>query len=260
MIEAATDVIIARARDHETWAPVVVLSIAAHVALVATVVLMPSRDVSTAPKTVMSISLGGAPGPRAGGMTPMGGRAVQEVAPEAARPRAQTPPAIKAPSMTLPSKNARVRPRAQAETRPEVASREAAGRKLTTGDEVREGSARADTGARGQGFGLTGGGGTGAGAYLDVGDFCCPEYLETVVQTIQRNWVAKQGFAGQTLMKFTIDRTGTLTDVLVEHPSGFVALDLAAQRALVSTQRVPPLPSLFPSPNLTVHLRFEYQR
>ena len=123
-----------------------------------------------------------------------------------------------------------------------------------------EGSAKADTGARGQGFGLSGGGGAGAGAYLDVGDFCCPEYLETVVQTIQRNWNPKQNMVGQTLMKFTIDRSGQLTNVQIERPSGFVALDLAAQRALLLTQRVPPLPSPFPNQNLTVHLRFEYQR
>ena len=33
------------------------------------------------PKTVMTISLAGAPGPRTGGMTQMGGRTVQEVSP-----------------------------------------------------------------------------------------------------------------------------------------------------------------------------------
>ena len=256
MIESATDVIVARARDHEGWIPVLVMSIAVHAAVVGAAVFMPSLHVaSDAPKTVMTISLGGAPGPRAGGMTPMGGQPVQQVAP-AAKPQAATQPAQKAPAMTLPARNARVRELA----RVRVSAREASGRVPTTGDEVQEGSTRADTGARGQGFGLTGGGGTGAGAYLDVGDFCCPEYLETVVQTIQRNWLSKQSLTGQVLMKFTIGRNGALTDVQVERPSGFVELDLAAQRALVSTQRVPPLPAPFPNPNLTVHLRFEYQR
>ncbi len=258
MVEAATEVIIARAQGQESWGPVVVSSIALHVVLIAAIAFMPERDYSAdAPRTVMSISLGGSPGPRAGGMTPMGGRAVQEAAPPAAKPRAEAPPAAKTPDMTLPSKDARVRK----STRPQVESKESSGRTPTTGDEVREGNTRADTGARGQGFGLTGGGGgAGAGAYLDVGDFCCPEYLETVVQAIQRNWNQQQRIVGQTLMKFTIQRNGMLSDVQIERPSGFVALDMAAQRALLQTQRVPPLPAGFPNSHLTVHLRFEYQR
>jgi TonB family protein len=125
---------------------------------------------------------------------------------------------------------------------------------------VREGSARAETGARGQGFGLTTGGGGGAGAQLDVGDFCCPEYIETVVQRIHERWDQNQRIAGQVVVRFTIQRDGTLTGVSVFQPSGLVALDMAAQRAVLLTQRVPPLPPQFPNPTLTVRLTFEYQR
>src|SRR5262245_11108858 len=203
----------------------------------------------------MTISLGGAPGPRAGGMTPMGGRAVQEVAPAEPARHAETAPAPKAPEMALPRENAR-RPQAKPKTSPQ----EATGRAPTTGAEVTQGSTRAETGARGQGFGLTTGGGGGTGAYLDVGDFCCPEYLETIMQMVQQNWSSKQNATGQTIMKFTIQRNGVLSDVQVERPSGFVALDMAAQRALLLTQRVPALPAQFPNQLLTVHLRFEYQR
>src|SRR6266446_6901098 len=104
MIEATTDVLLARAQAQESWTPVVVLSLVAHAFAVGAFVFMPATDFSKdAPKTVMTISLGGAPGPRAGGMTPMGGRTVQEVATEAAKPRAEAPPATKAPEMTLPS-------------------------------------------------------------------------------------------------------------------------------------------------------------
>lgn len=264
MIEAVSDIIAARSREPEGLRKMVMISIGAHVALVAAFLLAPAPDFSDdAPRTVMTISLGGAPGPRAGGMTPMGGRAVQmpvqEAPPEPARRRAETPPAPTPPAMTLPSQNARRTP-PRPQPKPETAPREASGRTPTTGPEVREGSARAETGARGQGFGLTTGGGGGTGAYLDVGDFCCPDYLETVVQTIQRNWNSQQRMAGQTLMMFTIARDGTLTNVQVERPSGFFALDQAAMRALLVTERVPPLPRQFPNPTLTVHLRFEYQR
>src|SRR5205809_5111301 len=133
MLEAATDIIVARSREHEAWGSVVVASIVAHVGLVALIVFMPTRDYGKdMPKTVMSISLGGAPGPRAGGMTPMGGKAVQEVAEAAAKPRAETPPAAKAPEMTLPSKDAKVRPKANPDVKPTEA---ASGRQVTTGDE-----------------------------------------------------------------------------------------------------------------------------
>lgn len=257
MIEAATDVLVARMHAQESWTPVVVVSVIAHALAAAAVVFMPATDFShDAPKTVMTISLGGSPGPSAGGMTPMGGRAVQEVAAEAAKPRAEAPPATKTPEMTLPSKNARTRQ----ETHTQIAAKDAAGHTTTKGAEVQAGSARADTGARGQGFGLTGGGGAGAGARLDVGDFCCPEYLETVVQMIQRNSNFKQGVAGTTVMKVTIQRDGALTGIQVERPSGFPTLDLASQRALLMTQRVTPLPAPFPNPTLTVHFTFEYQR
>ena len=58
------------------------------------------------------------------------------------------------------------------------------------------GSALAETGGQGHGFGLTTGGGGGPGGYLDVGNFCCPEYLETMRMLITRNWQSKQQVVG----------------------------------------------------------------
>lgn len=258
MIEAASDVIAARARQREGLSRMVMISVAAHVLVLAVLAVSPAPDFSDeAPRTVMTISLGGAPGPRAGGMTPLGGRAVQVPAPaEAPRVRPEAPPAPTRPEMTVPSPKAKPVP---PKPRPQQAPAESTGRAPSTGPEAREGSARADTGARGQGFGLTTGGGGGTGAYLDVGDFCCPDYLETVVQRIQQNWASKQNVAGQVIVKFTIQRNGAIADAQVERPSGFVALDAAAHRA-VQLARLPPLPSRFPNPDLTVHLRFDYQR
>ena len=54
-------------------------------------------------------------------------------------------------------------------------------------------------GARGQGFGLSAGGGSSAsGVQLDVANFCCPEYIEQMVTLIQRNWQQNQGVRGTT--------------------------------------------------------------
>ena len=257
MIEAATDILIARSRVEETWTPVVILSVIAHAIGAAAILVMPAVDLSDdTPKTVMTISLGGAPGPRAGGMSPIGGRTVQEVTTEAAPRRAEAPAATKAPEMTLPAKNAR--PRQEART--DVAVKESAGRTTTKGAEIQEGSARADTGGRGQGFGLSGGGGSGGSVQLDVGEFCCPEYLNTIIEMINRNWNAKQGIIGQTGVKATIQRNGTLTDIQLERPSGFPTLDTASQRALLLTARVPPLPAQFTNPTLTIHFVFKADR
>ncbi len=255
--DAVTDVIVERAHDHQGLPPMVVASAAIHVGLIAFVLLMPEawRRSSVEPTTVMTISLGGAPGPRTGGMTPMGGQPVQAVQSQPpARPEAIRPPAPRAPEMTMPDEKARP----ARETRRRAA--EARGRKPTTGRELQDGNAVAPTGARGQGFGLTTTGGGGTGAYLDVGDFCCPEYLTTMLQLIERNWSAKQTVAGETLMQFRIERNGTIDNVQVERSSGYQALDFTAQRALLLTRQLPPLPAEFPNPNLTVHLRFQYQR
>jgi TonB family protein len=79
-----------------------------------------------------------------------------------------------------------------------------------------------------------------------------------MVTLIQRNWQQNQGVRGTTVMKFTITRSGTIQGVMLAKPSGFLALDLAAERALLIT-RLPELPPQFPNPALTVHITFEYQ-
>ena len=257
--DAVTDVLVERMRDPRGLRPMVAASAAIHLGLIVFLLLMPEewRRSSVEPTTVMTISLGGAPGPRNGGMTPMGGQPVQQVQEQPpARPEAIRSPAARTPEMTMPAEKSRPQPK---ESPKRGAAAEARGRKPTTGPELQEGSAVAQTGGRGQGFGLTSGGG-GTGAYLDVGDFCCPEYLTTMLQLIERNWSAKQTIAGETLMLFRIERNGTITNVQVERSSGYSALDFTAQRALVLTRQLPPLPAEFPNPNLTVHLRFQYQR
>jgi TonB family protein len=102
---------------------------------------------------------------------------------------------------------------------------------------------------------LAKGGGAG-GVQLDVKNFCCPEYLAQVVQKIRQNWNARQGAGGQPTIKFTIRRDGMLTDVQLEKPSGQDPVDLEAQRAVISTQQLPPLPREFNESSLTVHFTF----
>jgi TonB family protein len=238
-------------------------SMSVHLALAAALVFAPGGLLhrNATPPTVMTISLGGG-GERAesGGMTPMGGRPVQEVKPpdEPVKREPLRPPAAKAPEMTMPLPNAKVMkvpPAKAVKSSPD----ETHGRTPTQGAQVVSGSAIADTGARGQGFGLSSGGGPGAGSTLDVADFCCPEYIATMVMQIRRAWNKDQGTAGMTVVKFTIQRDGRLTDVIVDKGSGFATLDLAAQRAVLATSALPPLPDAFTNPTLGVRLTFEYQ-
>ena len=259
MQEAVNAVLIDRARDPDGLRRMVGVSVAAHAVLLAALVLAPNAFGVRADRddleNVMTISLGGASGPRAGGLTPLGGRPIQEVArlPEARRPPPVRAPAAEEPSMTLPDPQARRAPT------PRTAPADARGRTPTQEAQAEPGSAVAETGGRGMGFGLSTGGGGTAG-YLDVGNFCCPQYLSTMLDLIRRHWDPRQPVPGEVLVRFVIQRDGRLTDVALERSSGYVALDLAAQRAIISARQIPQLPTAFPEDSLTVHLNFQYQR
>jgi len=209
---------------------------------------------------VMTISLtAGTPGPTSGGMTVSGGKPVQVAAPpeELKKPEPIRAPAAKAPEMTIPQKNARSRTGAANITQ---APDEARGRTPTRGAETSKGSTLGDTGVRGQGFGLTTGGGGGTGSQLDVDNFCCPDYIQLMVQQIYGNWDYRVEQPGLTVVKFTIQRDGRITDITLMRSSGFTAHDINAQRALARTRQLAPLPAQFPNPTLGVQLSFDYKR
>jgi periplasmic protein TonB len=261
--EPVTHVLLDRGREPDGLARGFTISVAVHVVLLAGLVIADwtatgrsTREDNLQP--LMMISLGGAPGPASGGMTPMGGRPIQQTVPlsDAKRPEPVRPPAAKTPEMTVPEPAARPRPAPATPVR--TAPEEARGRTPTRGAETRAGSAIAETGAQGLGFGLSTGGG-GTGGQINVGDFCCPEYLKTMLDLIRRNWNDRQGVSAVAIVRFTIERDGTITDVTVQRSSGYPTLDLTAQRALLTTRQIPPLPSTFTPERLTVHLTFEYQ-
>lgn len=243
----------------------VTVSVLVHGALIAAVILAPARwwtREAEVPQPFMTISLGGAAaGPQSGGMTALGGRPVQEATPpdEPVRREAPRPPAAKTPEMTLPdvkAKPAKATPAPSVKEAPEGAR----GRTPTRGEQTRTGSTVADTGVRGQGFGLSTGGGPGSGSRLDVANFCCPDYIEVLIERIRANWNPRSEFAGEAIVKFTINRDGAIRDVVLEKSSNYVALDLTSQRAVALTRTLPPLPAAFTNPTLTVHLSFQYQR
>jgi len=259
-----TDVLRDRRGEPDGLQKMLVASVAAHVAIAALVMAAPSHlggRASETPRTVMTISIaGGGTGPQSGGLTSIGGAPVQELRPPAETPKREPvrPPAAKAPEMTVPLPGKPVKQVAKSEVK--QAPAEARGRTPTRGAQVTPGSSIAETGVRGQGFGLSTGGGPGAGSSLEItGDFCCPGYIATMVDRIRGAWNQNQGARGLAFVKFTIQRDGRLTDYIIEKPSGSTPLDLAALRAVAVTKTLPPLPNEYSNPTLVVHLSFEYK-
>ncbi len=255
-----TDVLRDRMQEPAGLGQMAAASLAVHVAIGAFLLFGPGHWFPRAAeeeKPVMTITLGGAgAGPQSGGLTAIGGRPVQTTEPAPTR-EAVRPPAPTVPEMVLPTASAKP---VKAGPAPAQSTTDTRGRTPTRGDDVRAGTAVAETSARGQGFGLSTGGGAGSGSTLDVADFCCPEYLVLMTDKIRSNWNQQVEVPGTVVVRFTIQRDGRLTDTTVERSSGYSALDQAAQRAVIVTRQLIPLPPGFTNPALTVHLNFQYQR
>jgi TonB family protein len=259
-MDAVSAVLAQRAQDTERLTPLLGWSAVAHVVLTLLIVVVPADwlgSISTEPEVIMQISLGGAVGPRDGGLATQGGRPIQEARPVDVKKTIEPvrAPAAKAPEMVEPTKTApkKLTPAAK------VAAKDPRSRTPTKGEKVEQGSAVAQTAGRGQGFGLSSGGG-GTGGYLDVANFCCPDYLATMLDLINRNWNSKQGADGTTLVKFVIERDGRITGVQIEKSSGVAALDYFSQRSLALTRQLPPLPAAYVGERLPVHLYMDYVR
>ena len=255
-MDAVSEVLIARSAARGGLNSMLGASAMAHVVLIGLFVFLPAAWFgadNTAPETIMQISLGGPVGPDTSGANTLGARPVQALAESAKAITPVRPPAAKTPEMIEPTKA----PPKKATPNKEDA-KDPKSTTPTKGKEIEKGSAVAQTNAKGQGFGLSSGGG-GQGGYLEVSDFCCPEYLATMRTQILRNWDSRQGAKGIVHMRFVIQKDGRIVDISVMRSSGVETLDLFARRALTLT-KLPPLPAAFDQPSLAVHLFFEYQR
>jgi TonB family protein len=258
-MDAVSEILDDRSRDADRLSRMVMLSLAAHVAVIAALAFTPRLSPALDQTRVMTISLGGAEGPDQG-RNPITARQIQQAVPESAKPIV-APPAPPKPEMIEPVKTAPAASKANTKPEPPKPTPQLQSRTPSQGAEVNKGTARVETNSTTQTpFGglATGGGGTG-GAYTDYADFCCPEYLAQVVSMIKRNWQPRQGQYGTNTVKFTIRRDGTIDSITI-HEGNNQLLNLASQRALQTTRNVPPLPSAFTPTQLTVYLIFEYQR
>ena len=261
MEAVVSDILQSRMREPGGLGKTAAISLAAHAAVIAVILIVPTVMPRAAqrPRVVMNISLGGAPGPQTGGMQMLGGRPIQAAQPSTDPQIAKnTLPSLAPtpPKMVLP--DSKQKPRTP--PKPTASSKDPKGTAAGRGFETQQGTAKVETGAKGQGFGLSSGGSGGdGGVKLDV-EFCCPEYIADMRNRILKNWNQNQKTAGVVVMKYNIERNGSITGIEVEVSSGNPVLDLAAQRALVNTRTFAPLPSAFSLQRLPVHLTFEYFR
>ena len=252
MNEAASDVIAARARSAGTLTSPLAWSVAAHAVIVVAIWLAPVRRPADIPPLVMTVNLGGAPGPRTGGLTETGGRAVPEPPPEAPKPAPRTPPP------PPPARQMATVPTGKAVPPRPVRSQAAHPTRTPAVQEPpRDGNTRVETGARGQGFGLATGGNGQKGIEVETPNFCCPGYLEQVRIAIERGWERAPGVSGVTIVRFRILRAGTIDSISIVQSSGNPLIDAAAARAVSRVPSVQALPAEFPDSTLALRLRFE---
>ncbi len=263
MREAIDDVLALRAPDLRGLRRVMTWSFAVHVGVLLLLVIVP-RDwlvhERPAPR-VITISLGASAGPRSTGATPIGGRPVEKATPEPKRPEPIKPAAPKSDAMTVPKTATPPKPAKPVEEKPKVTPQPPARvtRPPTTGKEVTTGTSLAETGTKGQGTGLTVGGGSGAEATADVAaDFCCRDYLQQVLDEIGSHWRSDLGERGTTVIRFTILPSGAYADITLEQSSGRPLLDRQAEFALQQARSIP-LPPEYTEQKLTIHLRFPYE-
>jgi TonB family protein len=254
--DLVSSTLVARAQEPEGLRKMMIVSAVGHVVAIAALVIAPRfLDLGPAqPEVVMEIGLASAPGPVTGGLSSLSRSAVQkaEPKPELPKPEPVRPPAARTPEMVESAT------KATPKTPVKQASQSTRQAPPTTGETVRAGQSKVDTGSTSNEGGLSTGGG-GTGAQMTNVNFCDPEYLGQMISLIHRNWQQQPG-NGRPIVRYVIQRDGTLTDITLRQSSGNAGLDFAAQRAVMLTRAIPPLPACYPHPTYAMNLTFEYIR
>lgn len=172
--------------------------------------------------------------------------------PEPQRPRiekaAEPPPPPSSRAVLLPAKEKKSEPPSPSErTTPAPrtdAKPEAAGgaRGTATGPTIN---------AAGSGVGI-------GGARLDQPDFQYSYYIQRMILAVGINWFKPAQIVPiEPVVRFHIERDGTIADPEIETSSGLPFVDRAALRAVMAASPLPPLPTEYGGSRLGVHLIFE---
>jgi len=247
MTESVSSILDLRAPTPTGLSRLISWSFAVHFLLAVAVLIWQGWLTRPSDDKVMMISLSGSFGPPTSGLTPIGGKQVDQVAPEPKRP--EPTPVASAPKseITLPTK-----PTAKAPPKTESVAQTSSVVKPATGTQVAAGSSVIDTGARGESTGLSQGGGAGSVDVDPEFKFCCEAYLGAMVEAIQKNIDLKIGQHGVVVIKFEVARDGTIArdSIRVEKSSNIPTLDTEAQYGVRNT-KLRPLPAEY-KPNILI--------
>ena len=90
-------------------------------------------------------------------------------------------------------------------------------------------------------------------------------YVDAITRRISRNWLQslvdqRVHAAPRVYLSFDIDRGGRISNIELKQPSGIPTLDRSAQRAILASNPLPPLPGDYRGSSVNVSFYFEYAR
>ena len=97
---------------------------------------------------------------------------------------------------------------------------------------------------------------------FDADDFPFAHYISRMRRKIAANWRVPEGSQGSErfcVIYFRVHRDGSISDSAIEQSSGLFIFDQAAQRAVVQSSPMPPLPTEYRDDYLGVHFSFSYK-
>jgi TonB family protein len=182
--------------------------------------------------------------------------AVPEQPPEPVRekPRIEKPADLPPPptekAVLLPSKSKKAEPPPPPAPRAADSKKSAAPKVSAPGDSRALGTG-ATMNTSGQGVGI-------GGARVDQEDFQYAYYIERMILAVGMNWFKPaQSVPASPVVRFRVERDGTVSDPEIEVSSGLPFVDRAALRAVIASSPLPPLPPEYGGTQLGVHLIFE---
>jgi periplasmic protein TonB len=249
-MDAVGEVLAGREKSDIPWATGTSLSVLLHSGIAAMLLISAlHRPVRFQTPRAVAVRL-----IQAGTLTGGAPAAVPEKAPEKPKILKPAPPEEQPPP---PSSKAKLLP---AKEKAEKKKPSLAGPPSKTSSQV---PAPAPAGAASERPGTGGPVGTGGnvgvgGATFDQPDFNYSYYIERMLVTIGMNWFKPaESVPISPMIRFRIERDGTVTDPQVERSSGLPFVDRAALRAVIASSPLPPLPQEFGGRYLGVHLIFE---
>jgi TonB family protein len=246
-MDAVGDILAEKEGSDLPWGMGVSLAILLHAGLGATLVISalhrPANFVQPRAVAVRLVQAG----------TLKGGPPVEAVAepvpekPKIVKPAEEEPPAPSPKALLLPAKDKEKKKPSVPAPQSKTAAQEPASPPAAA-------STRPGTG------GPAGNGGTVGvgGATFDQPDFHYSYYVERMLVTIGMNWFKPaESVPISPMIRFRIERDGTIGDPQLERSSGLPFVDRAALRAVMASSPLPPLPQEFTGKYLGVHLIFE---